>query len=170
MKQIFSCEKCGNTFDFKDECIEHEGYCQKNIPTKGIFMENYFDFSDDFKFDIHIMEYPNAVLFGKDKINLNANDHHFISADINLLHLDKVWTYGNTLGIFTTNFDKVYEKECIRKLVEKRKENINKYYDRVSKSIGLELETLKNMNYTLYREEDARQVISGDIYDWFIIE
>lgn len=134
MKEIhkFECELCGKEFDTIEQANAHEEYCSiKNIPVKAIVL-NIFN-------KIMIIEYPKAK-YWKDK--------HLVRCKVNLMPTSKYdecnYFYpalqfrfetikkinNGDLVIYTTNFDKEYEKKCISNLINLRiKELKNKRVD-----------------------------------------
>ena len=159
MKKLFYCEKCNATFDSEKECMEHEEYCQKSLPVKCILIDNYF-WEDNDKININIMEYSTAVLVGKDKIKLVATSYHFLPFKIDLLHLDKIYEFKENIGIFTTNFNEKYEKECIEKLIQKRKEVLKKRLEDYIKETEDKLKKLDTKESEIFRDKNCRQIIS----------
>ena len=121
MKEIhkFKCELCGKEFDTIEKANAHEKYCSiKNVPIKAIVL-NIFN-------KIMIMEYPNAK-YWKDKdilrckVNLmptSRNDecnYFYPTLRFNFDTIKKA--EDGDLIIYTMNFDKDYEKQCISNLI-----------------------------------------------------
>lgn len=164
MKTKFVCEKCNKCFETENECIEHEKICclKESLPIKGIFIGT----DNDENFEIYIMEYPTATLFEKNKIKLVGESYHFIPFEISKLNLEEIYEYNYaSLGIFTTNFSKEHEEECIDKLIKRNKEIFKDYLEASIKNAKEKLEKLKNTEYKIdeikiERKKDCHQVIS----------
>ena len=127
----YVCDKCKRSFNDEKDYKEHIEYCQKSFPIKGIFIERFLICENGRQeLGIEIKYYKNAILIDKDTICLVPQSRYaddVFTTKLNQLFLDKISTYdeGEYFGIYTTNFSKEYEDECIEKLLNELKCNFN---------------------------------------------
>lgn len=113
----YICEKCGAVFTDIDECSEHEKTCTQP-PIKAIMAQ--YEPQNALPFRINVVEYPDTSYERQGSMVYlvpGESDSCKFESD---LHLDEVQDASNYgLIIYTTNFDKKYEKICVIKLVER---------------------------------------------------
>ena len=163
MKIIFKCEKCLKTFDNQNECETHEKncVCHKKFPIKAFYIERRL-LKESSNFTgyptISIYGYPNAELKDEFSVILLPNSNSILHLDT--IQLDEIHDnsfLGNTYCIYTTNFSKEYEKECIEKLLNYRKAEFESHLKLVEKNI----KNIDDKNYYLDINENANMVMDG---------
>lgn len=154
MKTNFYCESCGKNFDNKDECLEHEKNCGIKFPVKIITINKAINE----KAEIKIFTYPEAVRYG-DMMKFIPSSIHMDNVYVNRLFLDKIKSLEDYYAIHTTNFDKEYEKECILKLLEYKKEVLNESLEDWKKIIQRHLNEIENKNVDIKYDENYRLMI-----------
>lgn len=123
----FECDKCGKRFENKKSCLEHENNCFQKMPLKAILCKNFITLPKE-GLEIIIHEYYDSYILG-DQVCFYEKDYEYnIMPSLNSLCLDKVKTDDNNdfFVIYTTDFSKKHEKECIEKILNERK----KYYQK----------------------------------------
>ena len=164
MNKMFYCEKCGQNYFNEEECVEHEKYCGKKYPVKCIVIENML-LNENENITFNVFAYPNAVLIGKDRVKLIPNSYHVEPVEINQLFLDEVRMFDEYIGMYTTNFSDEYEQECINKILEYRKNDLQNELKDYKESIELNIKNIErnleniNKSYVIKRNENCNQVI-----------
>ena len=140
----YFCTNCNYRFESEKEYEEHLQYCQKPYPVKGIFLYKCTD-KEENPF-IQIVYYNNAILYGKNTIQLVKNSRYIEPIKIDKLHLEEFHHIGDGdyFGVYTTDFSDEHEQECIKKLLEYYKETIISYIESMEKNLKDWKEYLKD--------------------------
>ena len=158
MKINYYCEKCGECFNDKDKCIEHENNCKIKFPVKIITINKAFNE----KAEIKIFTYPNAEKYGN-MMKFIPSSLYCDNVYVNRLFLDKIRSLEDYYAIHTTNFDKEYEKECIQRLFDYKKESMYKslkdYEVLIKRSVASINKELLTGNYNVEVNEDFNKMI-----------
>lgn len=144
----FKCELCGSEFDTIEQANEHEKDCSlKNVPIKAIVLYD----NDD---KIMIMNYPDAK-YWKDKnitrckVNLmptkRCEECNYFYPALQF-KFDTIKCIEGNLIIYTMNFDKEYEKSCIKNLFRYRKKHFENYLIYIKNRITKLENISKNIN------------------------
>lgn len=158
MKINYCCEKCGECFNDKDKCIEHENNCKIKFPVKIITINKSFNEKEKIK----IFTYPNAEKHGN-MIKFIPSSPYIDYIHLNRLFLDKIASLTDYYAIHTTNFDKEYEKECIQRLFDYKKKSMYKsltdYEVSIKRSVASINVGLMTETYNVEVNEDFNKMI-----------
>ena len=166
MKQFFVCDQCGGRFQNQEECLKHEQECYKEFPLKAIFFEDILNQSDD-KLEICIWEYPKCYIENDKVIFFKKSYKHAFPPSISRLFLENIKHFKpfndtEIYCIYTTDFSKEHEKECIEKLLNKRKEIYKEELENYTKRCMKIIEGKEE--FYIKREKDARYFVSEEDY------
>ena len=169
MREWYICDKCSKVFYNREECVKHEGECNINMPIKGMFISLlYMDNGERLKIEVN--EYPKAVRVNGDEVRL-VDSEHVDSIPISNLELDRIHRCGyeydgdyvKTVGIYTMNFDKEYERKCINKLIEYRRNWLRNEYEDYTKMHVVNLKAMTDKDYDVVVDENSEKMY--DYYD-----
>lgn len=159
MKINYYCEKCGECFNDKDKCIEHENNCKIKFPVKIITINKAINE----KAEIKIFTYPNAEKYGN-MMKFIPSSLYCDNVYVNRLFLDKIKSLEDYYAIHTINFDKEYEKECIEKLLNYKKEVLNEAFEEWKNTIKKHLTEIENKDFNIEVNEDFNKMIDEYTY------
>jgi hypothetical protein len=135
MKKVFCCDICAKQFQSETDCLNHECFCgSKNIPIKVIILTA--------EYKIEILEYP-AAKIKNNEITFIETSCRSRWVKLTQLNLDQIRkTDWGELIIYTTDFSRVFEEECITRLLDEAKNNVKKMQSVLTKK----LEILNNLS------------------------
>lgn len=162
MTQFFVCDRCGKRFEDKEECLKHEQECFKEFPLKAIFFEDILNQSDD-KLEICIFEYPKCYIENNKVIFFTKSYEYALPPSVSQLFLENIkHIKPGIYCIYTTDFSEEHEKECIEKLLNKRKEIYKEELENYTKRCMKIIEGKEEFYIT--REKDARYFVKEEDY------
>ena len=129
----FQCSKCNTIFYNYEECLKHEECCdeKQKCPLKYIVLSN-----DDSINEFYIYEHPNALHKGNNCYILSQK-HRYYEDTIFEDKLNTIKENDNfDFYICTDNFDESYEKECINKLINYKRQLLIDNYNKLGEKIN----------------------------------